>query len=817
MPTKKMTEKETLEKIESDSYVFIAQKVAGENEEPVLSLRKATIESLVNVLKTFDNNEEDAHFNALKFQIEMMQYYGDANVKPSNTDLFEFHSLGVMEAEEGENVTEWGVRFAWENIEESDIIKTYDIVIPFEYDGIPVTHILANAFNVDTETRPDICIRSIVVPESVVSIGENAFTGCKNIKEIYFPKNLKNIDAEILEKVDNIYFAGTTQQWKQVTVGENNDALLNATIHFGYYEKNPENEKLKRFKNYGDYSIEPTDASYFEFTQDGDSIEVSLKAEFKEDAIHVVIPYECEIDGVIYPVEKISSSGGLSGCSNLETVIIPSSVKWIEIGSFMNCVKLKDVFVKGSETNAVSSFGFTPFRGCENIRIICRHGSAISLFAKENNIECVFETVETDDVPTENSTKLITSGGMYTALQNFFSYIEGYENEIDSYTGALGLGTWYRINPPQDDVVISWDYYYIFARESNNGDLLQVKICENEQGIYFRTGTKKGADIPSFGGGDSTAAHEWNEWNRTLLSNEIDDTPTKNSKNLITSGGVYDALQKIPSGGGNAGNFMISASFSGEFQQGAPIEISIDKSYDDILAAYENHYNLYVKLDINMGMEFILQLIVFDGMDFWFKWQNVVGDMLAFDLDVTLKKNEVLLTWVPVKTELVEEDNNRLITSGGVYTALQKLKSEKNTQPLLLVEGYIEKNLSNGKYSIVNMASHEAILEAYNSGKQVVIEAQIAHINDEYTSINQGNVFLQCVNGYIFQGVSSLYECIEVEFMPNTGTWNCSAAELVTKDYIDTRIGDIESSIERIIEKYNIGETSKDEGDANIE
>lgn len=156
---------------------------------------------------------------------------------------------------------------------------------------------------------------------------------------------------------------------------------------------------------------------------------------------------------------------------------------------------------------------------------------------------------------------------------------------------------------------------------------------------------------------------------------EVDNTPTEGSTNLITSGGVYEALQNIPSGGGGAENFVITASFSGEIQQGVTERISIDKSHEDILAAYENNYNLYVKLDMGIGMEFIVPLIGFDDRDFWFKWQNVVGDMFAFDIEVNIDENGAILTWWPAKTADVEENSIQLITSGGVYEAIGDIET----------------------------------------------------------------------------------------------------------------------------------------------
>jgi len=55
-------------------------------------------------------------------------------------------------------------------------------------------------------------LKSITIPASVESIGIAAFSGCENLKDVYF--------------------VGTRSQWEKIQIADNNDPLLNATIHF---------------------------------------------------------------------------------------------------------------------------------------------------------------------------------------------------------------------------------------------------------------------------------------------------------------------------------------------------------------------------------------------------------------------------------------------------------------------------------------------------------------------------------------------------------------------------------------------------------
>ena len=56
----------------------------------------------------------------------------------------------------------------------------------------------------------------VVMPDSVTSIGDNAFSGCNALNEVYF--------------------AGTENQWNSISIGSNNGGLISATI---YYESKP--------------------------------------------------------------------------------------------------------------------------------------------------------------------------------------------------------------------------------------------------------------------------------------------------------------------------------------------------------------------------------------------------------------------------------------------------------------------------------------------------------------------------------------------------------------------------------------------------
>ena len=160
-----------------------------------------------------------------------------------------------------------------------------NVTIPSELDGHTVTAIGNWSFYssaVKIVTIPDtvtsigenafaICfnLESITIPDSVTSIGKNAFESCAFIKKIIMPKDVTsikygtflaclNLNSVTLsnsitsieksafygcESLTDVYFIGTEEEWNAITIEENNDPLINANIHFNPVEaEEPSNQ-----------------------------------------------------------------------------------------------------------------------------------------------------------------------------------------------------------------------------------------------------------------------------------------------------------------------------------------------------------------------------------------------------------------------------------------------------------------------------------------------------------------------------------------------------------------------------------------------
>lgn len=136
-----------------------------------------------------------------------------------------------------------------------------EILIPTTYNGLPVVSVEASAFLNNT------AITSVVLPDSITSIGDNAFDQCESLKTVTFGTNsqLTTIGVSafsfcpMIESISisdsvtsigknafyycnslsTVYYGGTAEEWADISIDSTgNDKLTSATVYY-YSETEP--------------------------------------------------------------------------------------------------------------------------------------------------------------------------------------------------------------------------------------------------------------------------------------------------------------------------------------------------------------------------------------------------------------------------------------------------------------------------------------------------------------------------------------------------------------------------------------------------
>ena len=78
-------------------------------------------------------------------------------------------------------------------------------------------------------------LTSVTIPNSVTTIGDSAFEDCSGLTSVIISDSVTSVEACAFANcgsLTDVYYGGSEEQWKQISIGDMNGCLLNATIHY---------------------------------------------------------------------------------------------------------------------------------------------------------------------------------------------------------------------------------------------------------------------------------------------------------------------------------------------------------------------------------------------------------------------------------------------------------------------------------------------------------------------------------------------------------------------------------------------------------
>ena len=327
------------------------------------------------------------------------------------------------------------------------------VIVPDNIDGYDVTGIGNYAFagctNIKDIKLPETLesigymafgnctgLESIKIPSKVKTIGQNAFWCCSNLKEINLPEGIENIGSDFIKetKIEKIKIPKSLKSGSSALYGAN---------------------ELKKV----------------EFEEGTETIISGIcSVDYSENKIEeIIIPDGVtEIESVAFAgcknikdiklPETLESIGYMAfgNCTGLESIKIPSKVKTIGREAFEYCSNLKKIILPES----VESIGTDAFSGCnEEFTIYGYEGTYAQQYANENNIP--FKLVDDEDFDDNN-------------------YIYGNLTLIDPLNWQIGIdGVKYNLDSSYELT----DEVKLWVQESDKRVVCSIKNG-NVNGIY---------------------------------------------------------------------------------------------------------------------------------------------------------------------------------------------------------------------------------------------------------------------------------------------------------------------------------------------
>jgi hypothetical protein len=221
------------------------------------------------------------------------------------------------------------------------------VAVPSTIDGLPVTSIGYEAFY-------ESGITSVTIPNSVISIGDFAFSGCTNLASVTIPNSVTSIGEAAFNGCFSLTNVAIPSSVTKIGISAFNHCYGLTSVSIPNSVTSIGNGAFDYCTNLTNVSIPNSIARIADYAFEGCS----------------------SLTGVTIP-NGVTSIGeyAFNGCFSLTNVAIPSSVTKIGISAFGICTSLTGITIPDS----VTSIGDQAFEACSSLTSIYFQGNAPSL------------------------------------------------------------------------------------------------------------------------------------------------------------------------------------------------------------------------------------------------------------------------------------------------------------------------------------------------------------------------------------------------------------------------------------------------------
>ena len=257
---------------------------------------------------------------------------------------------------------------------------------------------------------------SAIIPDNITSIGNSAFFWCSSLVSITIPDSVTSIGElafDSCSSLADVYYGGSESDWSKVYIGDSNESLTNATIHFNYNSTMPDgnitivdsgtcgDNLTWTLADNGTLTISGTGAMqeyYHSYDKPWESLRESIKNVIIENGVTSISKYafeDCQNIESVTMSDSVTSMGDNTfyNCISLKDVVLSNNLKYLGNYVFSYCSSLEQIYIPAS----VTSINTEAFRYCNNIANITvnSNNSKYSsedgvLFDKNKNVLLVY-------------------------------------------------------------------------------------------------------------------------------------------------------------------------------------------------------------------------------------------------------------------------------------------------------------------------------------------------------------------------------------------------------------------------------------------
>ena len=314
-------------------------------------------------------------------------------------------------------------------------------------------------------------LTDVIIANGVTSIGHEAFSYCTSLTSVTIPDSVTSIGHYAFsdcESLKDIYYTGTQDEWNNITIGDGNINLTNATIHYNF-ETEPSNKQTGSCGDNVTYSLD-TETGVLTISGTG-----KMKDYSGEDS-----PFyqNSNIKSVIIE-NGVTSIGNLafSSCNSLIEVSLPSSIISLGVSAFSGCENLMSISIPANVAD-IQSIAFAGCKKLTSIEVDSNNGNYPSingvLFDK-NITELVCYPAGKNDASytVPNTVKSFAYGSFYDC-ENLTSVI------IPNGVTSIGGASFWNCKNLKSIVI---------PKSVTKIDLFSFNGCESLKDIYY-TGTQ---------------------------------------------------------------------------------------------------------------------------------------------------------------------------------------------------------------------------------------------------------------------------------------------------------------------------------------